>query len=247
MSSDTNQNTLQIDSNRLSESVRKDLKEDLDMDDEFADQKAKEIELDNFETAEPNSKSSLTVLRSWISDKLTVNGSYIPKFEINDIESKGEYLVLEISYDNNQTSFFKLKKDSKSLANLMSYKKVDNVSDLIGKEVMFNESKDFSIPKNVSYVSKVVYNLNKYFIILSKLSSKFEELDDERSKLNLSVGVSNLILCIALFPAYINTMIPYIGIFISIMLFSWPLVTSALQYLQNITKTDSYKVHIDTY
>lgn len=179
MSKDTE--TLEVNTEELSDEVLEELKEKSNFDDKVAEKHAEKIKLEEMDTIDPE-KISLTGiigkyinrLTSWASQGLdNLRSRKTPKFRISNVKPKHNGVSLTLSHPNRSDKKFSLSNDSSELANLLEYHNADSPAELKDQHITVSKISDaspysnmhrsyspkFCIPHNVSAFGKLHYKI----------------------------------------------------------------------------------------
>lgn len=199
----TQSEAVEIDPEKLSASVKEDLKEELDMNESFAEQKARKVHLDNIDTAEADSTKPSELIKNHFNGLIGNLIGYSRRSPrtgfIKDIKPKGDNMV-QLSIDVGDDIVKKvLSEDSKELAHIAEYHSVEKLSNLEDKKIFYytkHSCEVFIIPQDINSLSNFRY---KIYGIQNNLRKRIECMFDKYPDLTfistvMSIGVSNIIL-----------------------------------------------------
>lgn len=166
--------TIEINPSDLSDEVRNDLTEELNIDSDYADEYAKELKVDELVDKDPDktgfidsSARNLKSIYTFIDDYIKSNTIY---GKIVDIQATdNDYIVLKFNHTSmNETASCKMSPHDSTLSNIMEYHGVDNASELENKKVPIVNAKNLSetfektyitLPNNTSLSGKLRYRV----------------------------------------------------------------------------------------
>lgn len=201
------QETVEIDPEELSESVREDLQNELDMDESFAKEKANQVHLDNIDTVEADSTKPLEIIYNYFNNSIEILNKKPREFlnkttnigVIKEIEPKyGDMIQLSIDVGDDTIDTL-ISKDSKKLAHITEYHNVEKLSDLKDKQIFYyveKSRKKFIIPKDVNVLSNLRY---KIYGIQRNIRKSIEHIFGKYDDLTfnstvISIGISTMML-----------------------------------------------------
>lgn len=203
------EDTMEIDPKQLSDETLKELEDDLDIDTEFAKDKAKEIHLNNISLDEPNNISSLTQISNYINSKFEKIADILSlesiSGEIKDVIPKEDQIIIKVKNPNKEYAKIYMNKDSKVLSNLVRHKNVNKISELIGESIMCKNigNKKYVIPKYISLLSELRF---KIYYILSNISRNIEKIADiSKNKIDPFEFLVSIIIFINIIPVFLSS------------------------------------------
>lgn len=180
------EDTMEIDPEELSDETLKELQDDLDIDAEFAKNKAKEIHINNINLNEPNEISSLTQTSNYINSKYETIENILSlesiKSEVKDVIPKDDQIIIKVKNTNKKYAKIYMNKNSKILSNLLRHKNVDKISEVIGEYIMCKDisNRKYVIPKYISVLSKVRFKIYYGLSVFRRNIDKLSEISKNK-------------------------------------------------------------------
>lgn len=219
-----NDETVEIDSKKLSEDIREDLQEELDVNDDIIDEKAKNIRLKSIDLGDPNKQSSIVTIKKYIQDRVSsfqnitdYNSVY---GTIDSLEPERNKIQMNIKHKNSIDSLY-FDNESTEIANFMEYKNADNILELKGEQIPgkceeFGNKKQYLIPKRISFIDNLQYKIHNRMLqthdILDKIMNN-ERFDNSIFGLMVMWLVSNIFLIYGMRIPFIISSILLVFIF----------------------------------
>lgn len=169
------ESTIEVDADKLSDGVIEDLVEEGGLDEEEAEELGDEVWFEEVDVGDPNKTGALSYLEARYENGVEIAGLIKRLFvdwkttraEVESVErSYSDDIKISVSHERiNGVDSFVLDPDSDVLANLMLYKNVSNPKDLVGcKLLVLPESFDHRsvtvlVPHNVSVTGQLRFKL----------------------------------------------------------------------------------------